>query len=73
MQRRRRLDDVCCELAPQYSKNVIQGFIATGKVFVGGHKVTKNGHQARNPRCLPLCQAVAWLWLVCVACSLAAG
>ena len=46
-QRRRRLDEVCCELAPQYTKNVIQGFIATGKVFVCGQKITKNGHQVR--------------------------
>lgn len=45
LQRKRRLDDVCCELEPQYSKNVVQGFIALGKVFVNGQQVTKAGHQ----------------------------
>lgn len=39
MQKRRRLDDVCKEQEAQYSKNVLQGFIATGKVFVNGQQV----------------------------------
>jgi predicted rRNA methylase YqxC with S4 and FtsJ domains len=48
MQKKRRLDDVCCELAPEYSKNVIQSFILSGKVFVNDEKVTKAGHQVRK-------------------------
>lgn len=48
MQKKRRLDEVCCELEPAYSKNVIQGFISTGKVFVGDQKVIKCGHQVRR-------------------------
>ena len=42
---KRRLDAVCCELAPEYSKNVIQSFILDGKVFVDNQKVTKAGAQ----------------------------
>eukprot|EP00892_Ulva_mutabilis_P002620 jgi/Ulvmu1/12359/UM009_0005.1 len=43
--KKRRLDDVCCEMAPEYSKNVVQGFILAGKVFVDDTKITKAGHQ----------------------------
>jgi S4 domain len=50
VQKRRRLDDVCVELAPQYSKNVIQSFILSGKVFVDDQKVTKAGHQVSTLR-----------------------
>ena len=42
---RRRLDDVCLELHPEFSKNVIQSFIAQGKVRVDDRVVFKAGHQ----------------------------
>ena len=49
MQKKRRLDEVCCELAPEHSRKVIQSFILAGKVFVNDEKVTKAGHQVGLP------------------------
>ncbi len=43
--KRRRLDEVCAELYPEYSRNVIQSFIAQGKVLVDDRPVTKSGTQ----------------------------
>ncbi|GFR41337.1 hypothetical protein Agub_g2022, partial [Astrephomene gubernaculifera] len=40
---RMRLDEYCLQLAPQYSRNVIQSFILQGKVRVGDRVVTKAG------------------------------
>ncbi|GIL72479.1 hypothetical protein Vretifemale_2820 [Volvox reticuliferus] len=40
---RLRLDEYCLQLAPQYSRNVIQSFILQGKVRVGDKVVTKAG------------------------------
>ncbi|GLC45744.1 hypothetical protein PLESTB_000503100 [Pleodorina starrii] len=40
---RMRLDEYCMQLAPQYSRNVIQSFILQGKVRVGDKVVTKAG------------------------------
>lgn len=45
IQKKRRLDEACCELAPEHSRKVIQGFILAGKVFVNDEKVTKAGQQ----------------------------
>jgi 23S rRNA (cytidine1920-2'-O)/16S rRNA (cytidine1409-2'-O)-methyltransferase len=45
MQKKRRLDEVCCEIAPEYSRKVIQSFILAGKVFVNDVKITKAGQQ----------------------------
>lgn len=42
-QKRRRLDDICGELYPEYSRNVIQSFIAQGKVLVNDRPITKSG------------------------------
>lgn len=47
VQKKRRLDDVCRDLVPEYSMNVIRSFILSGKVFVDEQKVTKAGHQVR--------------------------
>lgn len=44
-QKRRRLDEMCAELYPEYSRNVIQSFIAQGKVLVDDRPVTKSGTQ----------------------------
>ena len=41
--RRRRLDEAVAELHPEYSRNVIQSFIAQGKVLVDDRPVTKSG------------------------------
>ncbi|PNH12707.1 putative rRNA methyltransferase YqxC [Tetrabaena socialis] len=41
--KRMRLDEHCMQLAPQYSRNVIQTFILLGKVRVGDKVVTKAG------------------------------
>uniref|UniRef100_A0A1D1ZTC6 RNA-binding S4 domain-containing protein n=1 Tax=Auxenochlorella protothecoides TaxID=3075 RepID=A0A1D1ZTC6_AUXPR len=41
--KRRRLDEVCVELHPMYSKNVIQSWIAQGLVTVNGQPVLKAG------------------------------
>lgn len=41
--KRRRLDEVCLELYPQYSRNVLQSWIAQGKVLVNDRAVTKAG------------------------------
>ncbi|PNW77260.1 hypothetical protein CHLRE_10g428900v5 [Chlamydomonas reinhardtii] len=38
-----RLDEYCLQLAPQYSRNVIQSFILQGKVRVADKVVTKAG------------------------------
>jgi predicted rRNA methylase YqxC with S4 and FtsJ domains len=48
VQKKRRLDDVCRDLVPEYSMNVIRSFILSGKVFVNDQKVTKAGHQVRK-------------------------
>ncbi|GAQ83745.1 hypothetical protein KFL_001600150 [Klebsormidium nitens] len=48
--RKRRLDEVCCERFPQYSRNVIQSWILQGKVLVDGHPVTKAGAQVKEDR-----------------------
>jgi hypothetical protein len=53
MQKKRRLDEVCCELAPEYSRKLIQSFILAGKVFVNDEKVTKAGHQVGSPVAAP--------------------
>jgi hypothetical protein len=45
VQKKRRLDEVCCEIAPEYSRKVIQSFILAGKVYVDDKKVTKAGQQ----------------------------
>ena len=45
---KRRLDDVCKELYPQYTKNVIQSFVVRGKVTVDGTPVLKAGTQIRD-------------------------
>lgn len=42
---RRRLDDVCVDLRPDLSKNVLQSFIVQGKVRVNGTPQTKAGFQ----------------------------
>lgn len=41
--RKRRLDEAVAELHPEYSRNVIQSFIAQGKVLVDDRPVTKSG------------------------------
>lgn len=41
--RRRRLDEVCLELYPQFSRNVIQSWIVQGKVLVNDRPVVKAG------------------------------
>jgi 23S rRNA (cytidine1920-2'-O)/16S rRNA (cytidine1409-2'-O)-methyltransferase len=43
--KKRRLDDVCGELYPEYSRNVIQSFISQGKVLVDDRPVLKSGTQ----------------------------
>ena len=43
--KKRRLDDICRELYPEHSRNVIQSFITQGKVLVAGKAITKSGHQ----------------------------
>ncbi len=43
--KRRRLDDVCVDLRPDLSKNVLQSFIVQGKVHVDGVPQTKAGYQ----------------------------
>lgn len=45
VRRKRRLDDVCRELYPEFSRNVIQSFIAQGKVLVNDTPVVKSGTQ----------------------------
>jgi hypothetical protein len=63
---------VCCELEPLYSKNVVQGFIALGKVFVNGQQVTKAGHQVvvvlKSPQCPFYTNVVVSGVAVCMAC-----
>ena len=41
--KRRRLDEVCLEQHPEHSRNVIQSWIAQGKVQINGRVVTKAG------------------------------
>ncbi|KAL4435580.1 hypothetical protein ABPG77_002543 [Micractinium sp. CCAP 211/92] len=41
--RKRRLDEVCLELHPEHSRNVIQSWIVQGKVLVNGRPVLKAG------------------------------
>ena len=41
---KRRLDDVCRELRPDQSRNVIQSWIMQGKVTVDGRVIHKAGH-----------------------------
>ena len=50
-----RLDDLLVRLHPQYSKNVIQSFIATGKVYINDQQVLKAGTQVREGVCLRVC------------------
>lgn len=45
---RRRLDDVCVDLRPDLSRNVLQSFIVQGKVHVNGTPQTKAGFQVHN-------------------------
>ncbi len=45
LRKKRRLDDVCRELYPEFSRNVIQSFIAQGKVLVNDKPVVKSGAQ----------------------------
>mmetsp|Transcript_22711 Transcript_22711/g.73919 ORF Transcript_22711/g.73919 Transcript_22711/m.73919 type:complete len:311 (+) Transcript_22711:397-1329(+) len=45
--KKKRLDALCLELKPDHSRNVLAGWIATGKVFVDGKVVTKAGAQVR--------------------------
>lgn len=40
-----RLDELCLQQHPQYSRNVIQSWILQGKVFVDDKVITKAGHQ----------------------------
>eukprot|EP00873_Tetraselmis_striata_P008608 jgi/Tetstr1/428872/TSEL_001866.t1 len=47
-QKRHRLDDLVCELHPEYSKNVVQSFILQGKVLVEGQPVHKAGAQVKG-------------------------
>jgi 23S rRNA (cytidine1920-2'-O)/16S rRNA (cytidine1409-2'-O)-methyltransferase len=42
--KRQRLDDYCHQLYPHYSKNLIQSWIAQGKVLINDQVVTKAGH-----------------------------
>jgi hypothetical protein len=42
--RRRRLDEVCQELYPQHSRNLLQSWIIQGKVLVNDRVVNKAGH-----------------------------
>ncbi|KAI7843482.1 hypothetical protein COHA_002958 [Chlorella ohadii] len=46
--RKRRLDEVCLERHPEYSRNVIQSWIAQGKVLVNDQPVTKAGAQVSD-------------------------
>lgn len=41
--RKRRLDELVLERYPEYSRNVVQSFIAQGKVLVDDRPVTKSG------------------------------
>lgn len=41
--KKRRLDEVCAERFPQYSRNVVQSWIAQGKVSVNDKVVLKAG------------------------------
>ena len=41
--RRRRLDEICLEQHPEHSRNVVQSWIAQGKVQVNGRVITKAG------------------------------
>lgn len=50
VRRKRRLDDVCRELYPEFSRNVIQSFIAQGKVLVNDKPVVKSGAQVDPTR-----------------------
>eukprot|EP00887_Chlorella_sp_A99_P003384 scaffold7.g3384.t1 len=43
--KKRRLDEVCLERHPEHSRNVIQSWIAQGKVLVNDQPVKKAGHQ----------------------------
>eukprot|EP00242_Pyramimonas_sp_CCMP2087_P010267 CAMPEP_0198213432 /NCGR_PEP_ID=MMETSP1445-20131203/28863_1 /TAXON_ID=36898 /ORGANISM="Pyramimonas sp., Strain CCMP2087" /LENGTH=321 /DNA_ID=CAMNT_0043888075 /DNA_START=392 /DNA_END=1357 /DNA_ORIENTATION=+ len=45
--KKRRLDEICSEQHPEYSRNVIQSWIAQGKVLVDGKVVTKSGAQVK--------------------------
>lgn len=42
--KKQRLDDYCLQQYPQYSKNLVQSWIAQGKVLVNDKVVTKAGH-----------------------------
>ena len=43
--RKGRLDEICKEQYPEYSKNVIQSWIAQGKVIVDKRVIDKAGAQ----------------------------
>lgn len=43
--RKKRLDDVCVELFPEFSKNIVQSWILQGKVLVNDRPVLKCGTQ----------------------------
>jgi len=45
--KRMRLDEICREQYPEFSRNVIQSFIAQGKVLVDGVPVLKAGAQIK--------------------------
>ncbi|PSC67440.1 hemolysin A isoform B [Micractinium conductrix] len=47
--KKRRLDEVCLELRPEHSRNVIQSWIVQGKVLVNGRPVTKAGTPVGDP------------------------
>jgi len=51
---KQRLDALLMERHPEYSKNVIQGFIAAGEVWVGDRPVTKAGAQVRPDEAVDL-------------------
>ncbi|GAB4815622.1 hypothetical protein N2152v2_008078 [Parachlorella kessleri] len=46
--RKRRLDDICVEMYPEYSKNVVQSWILQGKVLVNDQPVLKCGTQVAS-------------------------
>jgi len=47
VKKKQRLDELCVLKSPEYSRNVIQSWIAQGKVRVDGEPVFKSGAQVR--------------------------
>ncbi|KAK3239621.1 hypothetical protein CYMTET_50465 [Cymbomonas tetramitiformis] len=43
--KKRRLDEICQERHPEYSRNVLQSWISQGKVLVNGQPILKSGAQ----------------------------